>query len=113
MISQFKPETKQVRDFEIVRVNRVSSELVQVLVRMDAKAWAKYRAQSDLGHLYGVAISNAVYRDFGVKAYCPMVGDKANARKGIKSIELTYQDSTWAPIDNVIEVDFKSRKILD
>lgn len=100
--------------FKIVSVSRVSEETVSVKVRMDAKAWLKAKRDKALGALYGVDISNEVYRTFGVKAYNPTVADRDNASGGIKWITLYYADNTWtnAP-NNVIYVDFVSKKRIN
>lgn len=64
---------------------------VTVLVEMDSKSWAKTKKRGDLGHLYGVAISNAVYNiNRNIPASCPTVDDRKRASKGIKRITLTY-----------------------
>lgn len=62
-----------------------------VEVSMPVKTWQKYRKEKELGHLYGVQISNLVHHaDPDVAAYCPTVDDKTNAKAGIKTIKLTY-----------------------
>ena len=114
--------------FKVEYIYRLSPELVSVKVSMPIGAWNTARALSQLGHLYGVDISNAVYRSSGVKASMPTVDDSARAKGGIKVIELTYADSTWVDprdsagtgldydsidstdlVDNVIYVDFIKR----
>ncbi|CAM6004839.1 unnamed protein product [Sphagnum balticum] len=96
--------------FNIQSIYRLDSDLVTVKVTMDAKAWLECKAKGQLGSLYGVDISNAVYRLSGVKASCPIVSDRDRAKNGIKVLELTYADSEWVEIDNVIQVDFVNRK---
>lgn len=66
--------------------------LVTVRVIVEAKAWTKLRDKRDLGQLYGVDISNAVYRiNKAIPASCPVVNDSARASKGFKSITLEYR----------------------
>lgn len=97
--------------FKIVSIERVSQGQVKVRVRMDAKAWLKARRAGALGQLYGVDISNAAYRQCGVKAYNPTVSDRERAQGGIKWLELYYHDESWAPApDNVIRVDFINKR---
>jgi hypothetical protein len=97
--------------FKIVQVSRIDSDSVSVKVTMDAKAWREMSAKGQLGSLYGVDISNAAYREYGVMAQCPSVDDFAKAKGGIKVIELIYADSQWNDnFDNVIYVDFVSRR---
>lgn len=93
--------------FNIIRIYRDSLSTVRIDVAIDAKAWRSAKAKGHLGQLYGVDISNAVYRAFSVKAYQPTVSDRQRAVKGVKTVSLWYQDATW--IDkpsNVIRVDF-------
>ena len=94
--------------FEIVSIYRSTSELVSVKVRMPAKDWNASRKA--LGHLYGVDISNHVYRSTGIKAYQPIVDDKQRSKGGYKIIELTYIDSEWTECNNVVRVDFVARR---
>lgn len=97
--------------FKIASVYRHNEELITVKVTLSAKEWFKAKNQGQLGQLYGVDISNAVYREYGVKAIYPIVGDRDRAKNGIKLIKLTYHDKEWQePIDNVIRVDFQSRR---
>lgn len=59
-----------------------------VLVNMDAADWKK----SDKGTLYGIDISNAVYRlNDRVYAYNPSVDDTRIVRNGRKYLTLTYR----------------------
>ena len=62
------------------------------ILKIPASVWRKYRAEGNLGFLYGVDVSNYVYRtsNFKIKAYNPVVSDRARAKNGIKTIELTY-----------------------
>ena len=97
--------------FKIVSVQRIASDLVNVRVRMDAKEWTKARNKGQLGQLYGIDISNAAYRQYGVKAHTPTVSDKDRAQGGIKWLELTYRDTEWTSVpDNVIQVDFINKR---
>lgn len=65
--------------------------VVEVSVLVDAKAWAKMRDKGQLGSLYGVDISNAVYAiNQAIPASRPTVGDSERASKGFKRISLTY-----------------------
>lgn len=95
--------------FKIVDVSRIDKEIVRVKVRMDSKAWLKAKHTGALGQLYGIDISNAVSRQYGVMAYKPSVSDSDNAQGGIKWLELFYKDSQWAIVDNVIPVNFMAR----
>ncbi|CAK9249691.1 unnamed protein product [Sphagnum jensenii] len=95
--------------FTIQSIYRLDSDLVTVKVTMNAKAWLDYRNKGQLGSLYGVDISNQVYRLSGVKASCPIVDDHAKSKNGVKVLELTYADAEWVEIDNVIRVDFAKR----
>jgi hypothetical protein len=96
--------------FKIVNVSRADADTVFVKVRIDAKEWLKLKKSGQLGALYGIDISNAVYALYGVKASNPTVSDKDSAMGGIKWIDLWYRDSEWAIKDNVINVDFKTKK---
>jgi hypothetical protein len=97
--------------FKIESIYRHDSELVTVKVTCDAKAWAKMAAKGQLGALYGIDISNAVYQASGVQASNPIVSDQLRAKNGIKVIELSYADSVWVePENNVIRVDFFARR---
>lgn len=96
--------------FKIETVRRISNELVECVALVNADYWKREKAKGRLGVLYGIDLSNAIYHEFGVKAYCPSVGDRDRARNGVKRITLTYQDSAWndAP-DNVIKINFADR----
>ena len=97
--------------FNIINVSRISSDRVKVIVTMSGFQWTITRDKGGLGGLYGVDISNTVYREYGVMACNPTVKDTDRAKNGLKTIELIYDDSAWAPaVDNVIRVDFKTRK---
>ena len=82
--------------FKIISVTKSSydQDHVRVYVSMDVKDWNKARKQS-LGQLYGIDISNEVYREHGVAASNPTVDDRRKARNGIKYLTLTYNDSAW------------------
>lgn len=65
---------------------------VSVSRRIAAKAWAQLKKRGALGLLYGVDVSNAVYRlNSGIPARCPTVDDSARASKGFKTIRLIYR----------------------
>jgi hypothetical protein len=96
--------------FTIESIYRHNAELVTVKVTMDAKTWAHCKASGLLGCLYGIDISNEVYRTSGVNALHPIVCDTLRAKGGIKLIELSYADTKWVEVDNVIRVDFKTRR---
>lgn len=97
--------------FKIEMIYRHDADLVTVKVTMPAKEWLACKAKGQLGALYGVDISNQVYREFGVQASNPIVADDMRAKGGIKVLELSYADSTWIePVNNVIRVDFISRR---
>ena len=95
--------------FKIESVYRSSSEFVTVKITMDVKNWNSARA-SGLGSLYGIDVSNAVYREYGVKAYNPIVSDRLKAKGGIKLIELSYYDTDWNEVNNVVYIDFVNKK---
>jgi len=63
-----------------------------VTIQIDAKEFAKLKAKGHLGQLYGIDVSNEVYRLSGraVRAHNPSVDDTRKASKGIKTISLTY-----------------------
>ena len=100
-------------DFRIVSVERSYQDTVKVRVRLDAKLWAKIKKADQLGQLYGIDISNAVSREYGVKAYQPTVADKDKARGGLKWIDLWYNDATWrqAP-DNIVRPNFGTKDTI-
>lgn len=64
----------------------------EVVVKLDSKAWTKLRTKGQLGQLYGVDISNEVYKLTNqlVPAYNPTVSDRDRAKNGIKTIRLSY-----------------------
>lgn len=66
--------------------------VTKVFVNVDSKYWAKLKSKSNLGQLYGVDISNEVYRivNKSFNTYCPSVSDDARASKGVKKIILSY-----------------------
>ena len=95
--------------FKVTHVRRIESRLVECRIEMTTKAWNE--AKKDLGYLFGIEISNYIYREYGVKAYNPMVdGIRDKSKKGIKYLSLTYEDTEWKPIDNVIKVDFENKR---
>ena len=64
---------------------------VDVIVKMETKAYKQFK--NNLGHLYGVLISNEVYRiNPAIKAHGPMVDASRRAKKGVKTIILSYFD---------------------
>lgn len=72
--------------FKIVKLDR-GIKFATVTVTMDKKEWTK----ANKGMLYGVDISNEIYRRYpDIYATCPTVGDNQSATKGIKTITLTY-----------------------
>lgn len=101
--------------FKINSVFRIDAATVRVLVEVDAKHWNACKAKGQLGALYGIDISNAVFQLHQVKAHNPTVSDRLRAvRVGtitLKTLILDYADSEWAPVpDNIVRVDFKARK---
>lgn len=67
---------------------------INVTITIDAKTWSKLAKQQRLGELYGVDVGNAVYRiNSNIRAYNPMVNDRARASKGLKTITLMYTDT--------------------
>lgn len=62
----------------------------QVRVIMQAKTWLRAKRKGQLGMLYGVDISNFLYREHGVAAYNPTVSDRARSSNGIKTLTLNY-----------------------
>lgn len=94
--------------FNVSSVRRIDSETVSVTITMEVKAWSK----ADKGTLYGIDVSNAIHREYGVQAYYPSVSDKDRARCGIKTITLYYRDAVWQerlPAE-IIKIDFVARK---
>lgn len=68
-----------------IRVHRVS-------VEVPSEYWHKLRANKQLGQLYGVDISNEVYRtNPEIRATNPIVSDRQRASKGIKHTTLEYR----------------------
>lgn len=63
-----------------------------VNVEVDAKYWSALKKKNQLGMLYGVDISNEVYRLSSqlIPAHNPMVDHNRNAKNGIKTISLQY-----------------------
>lgn len=98
--------------FDIQSVERYSADTVRVVVTMIADVWKQYQKLGHLGQLYGVDVSNEVYRSYGVKAYNPTVADRDKASGGVKTITLYYADADWKPKQpgELIKVDFQSRK---
>jgi hypothetical protein len=65
---------------------------VNVVVRMPVKEWAKLKKKGQLGQLYGIDISNALYAmNQNIPAHCPTVSDRDRAKNGIKTIRLSYR----------------------
>src|SRR5580698_8556167 len=64
-----------------------------VTVKMPIKVWSAMKRRGQLGTLYGVDISNEVYRTHGVPAHNPSVDDSKRATQGIKTIKLTYYNT--------------------
>lgn len=96
--------------FQVKNIVRVNADTVKVTVTMSIKEFNKAKKDS-LGQLFGIDISNHVYREYGVKAYNPTVdGIKTRAKNGIKTLQLYYRDDSWVYVDNVIRVDFSARR---
>ncbi len=65
--------------------------VVEVVIKMPAKEWTKYRNKGWLGQLYVIDVSNFVYQfNRNIPAHCPTVGDRDRASKGFKTIRMTY-----------------------
>lgn len=65
---------------------------VEVVVHMPVKAWTKHRDNNQLGMLYGVDISNAVFAiNSNIPAHNPTVDSSSRAKNGIKTIHLSYR----------------------
>jgi hypothetical protein len=99
--------------FSIKSVYRNCPELVTVMVTIDSRAWNDFRKNGHLGQLYGIDISNEVYRTYGVKAHNPTVNESIKVKTGTttKIIELTYADSEWVEkMGELIHVDFVAKK---
>lgn len=72
--------------FRVIRTYK-GTNYFEVEVEMNNDIWKI----QDKGMLYGVDISNYIYRQFpDVQAWNPSVNDSARARKGWKRIKLTY-----------------------
>lgn len=103
--------------YSINSVRRIDSQTVRVSIQCDAKAWSKLRDAGDLGSLYGIDVSNEVYKTYGIKAYNPSVSHNDRARRGVKSIDLFYTDSQWVDVSqltyapNVTHVDFQLKQV--
>ncbi len=70
----------------------VNGMYASVSIRIDAKRWHDLKKRGQLGMLYGVDVSNAVYRhDPRIYATNPTVDDSRRAKNGFKMIQLTYQ----------------------
>lgn len=70
---------------------------VIVKVTMPVAEWTKYRKSGNLGQLYGLEISNAVYRvNDAICASNPMVDDRQRAKQGVKTLTLTYFDRDFS-----------------
>lgn len=75
---------------------------VEIEISIDAKLWRKYKDRKNLGMLYGVDISNAVYRiNHNIPASCPTVDDRRRAANGVKTIKLTYFLNDAAMAENL------------
>jgi hypothetical protein len=97
--------------FQVKNIVRVDSETVKVTVTMDAKEFNKAKKQG-LGQLFGIDISNHVFREYGIKAYNPSVdGIKSRAVQGVKTLQLYYKDDAWVYNDNVVRVDFAAKRV--
>lgn len=96
--------------FTIDTVERIDTNTVRARVFMPLSEFNTAKRKGALGALYGIDISNALSRGYGVKAYAPTV-DVNSGGKGVKIIDLYYQDNEWLPVpDNVVHVDFKAKK---
>lgn len=97
---------------KVLSVKRRDASTVMVRVSVPFEAWKHAAKTGNLGFLYGVDISNLVYRTHGVAAYNPTVDDTARPLSGVKFIDLYYQDAAWVerPLADVIRVDFKARR---
>jgi hypothetical protein len=72
--------------------NYYGQATAEVTVVMPVGVFNSYKKRNDLGYLYGVVISNEVYRtNSSIDAYCPTVSDRIRASKGLKTITLTYR----------------------
>lgn len=63
-----------------------------ITIEVDAAYWKRLQKAGNLGQLYGIDVSNAVYALTNklVPAWNPSVDHRSNARKGIKTVKLTY-----------------------
>lgn len=65
---------------------------LSITFSMDAKLWKQYRDTKNLGTLYGVDLGNYLSRQGILNEYCvPIVNDRDNARKGLKTIRVEYR----------------------
>ena len=97
--------------FKIISVLRLDSENVAVKVRCDAKEFNKIKAKGDLGQLYGIDISNEVYRTRGVTACNPTVDSHGRVRNGYKWVTLIYKDDTWDTYKPILNSSAESELI--
>ena len=72
------------------REDEYGHTFTQARVAMPVKDWAKAKRLGQLGMLYGVDISNTLYREHNVQAYNPTVDDRQRASQGVKIIRLVY-----------------------
>jgi hypothetical protein len=96
--------------FKITNVYRSNDDTVKVSVQVNSKYWTKLKNKGDLGSLYGVDISNEVFRTYGVQAYNPTVSANKRCRMGFKWVHLYYTDTTW--IDPA-DAEYSKQRVLD
>ena len=64
---------------------------IEVVVKMPAKEWAKHKKKGHLGQLYGIDFGNFIYAmNRNIPAHNPTVDHSFRAKKGVKTIFLTY-----------------------
>lgn len=82
----------KIKSIVAIRAGYSNEMDAKVTVSIDSKLWAKIKKQKQLGQLYGIDISNAVYKlmNGSISAIRPSVDDKSRASNGVKSITLNY-----------------------
>lgn len=93
---------------KIESVKRISNNQVGVSISIPEEVFKLHKINGTLNNLYTLDISSEIHHLTGLNTYKPQVYAKDRSKKGMKPIEIIYEDSQWG--DNVIYVDFKTRK---